>query len=34
LRWRLRYSHSPGEVIDLRDAAALARIVELIGRHW
>ncbi len=34
IAWPLRYSHSPGEVIDLRDAEALARIVELISRHW
>lgn len=34
ISWPLRYSHSPGEVIDLRDAEALARIVELISRHW
>jgi putative aminopeptidase FrvX len=34
ISWPLRYSHSPGEVIDLRDADALARIVELISRRW
>lgn len=32
--WPLRYSHSPGEVIDLRDAEALARIVAVIARFW
>lgn len=34
ISWPLRYSHSPGEVIDLRDAEALARIVEVISRSW
>jgi putative aminopeptidase FrvX len=32
--WPLRYSHSPGEVIDLRDLDALARIVTAIARRW
>jgi putative aminopeptidase FrvX len=32
--WPLRYSHSPGEVIDLRDLDALARIVAAIVRRW
>jgi putative aminopeptidase FrvX len=32
--WPLRYSHSPGEVIDTRDAEALAKIVEAIARNW
>ena len=27
LAWPLRYSHSPAEVIDLRDLRSLARIV-------
>ncbi|PYU35603.1 MAG: peptidase M42, partial [Acidobacteria bacterium] len=27
IAWPLRYSHSPGEVIDTRDLDALARIV-------
>ncbi|HKF21513.1 MAG TPA: peptidase M42 [Candidatus Angelobacter sp.] len=34
LGWPLRYSHSPGEVIDLRDLDALARIVTAIARRW
>ena len=34
LGWPLRYSHSPGEVIDVRDADALARIVAAIARSW
>ncbi len=32
--WPLRYSHSPGEVIDVRDAEALARIVAVLAREW
>jgi putative aminopeptidase FrvX len=32
--WPLRYSHSPGEVIDTRDLDALARIVAAIVRAW
>jgi len=32
--WPLRYSHSPGEVIDTRDLDALARIVASIARAW
>jgi putative aminopeptidase len=34
LGWPLRYSHSPGEVIDLRDLDALGKIVEAIARKW
>ncbi len=34
LGWPLRYSHSPGEVIDLRDLDALAAITEQISRSW
>ena len=34
LGWPLRYSHSPGEVIDLRGLDALARVVTAIGRRW
>lgn len=34
LGWPLRYSHSPGEVIDLRDLDALSRIVSVISRSW
>ena len=39
LGWPLRYSHSPAELIDLRDVVSLARIVERLakapepGRH-
>lgn len=32
--WPLRYSHSPGEVIDTRDVRALSRIVAAIARAW
>jgi len=32
--WPLRYSHSPAEVIDLRDLDALARIVAAVARRW
>lgn len=34
LGWPLRYSHSPGEVIDLRDLDALSRIVAAVSRSW
>ncbi|HLK31606.1 MAG TPA: hypothetical protein VKT29_00870, partial [Terriglobales bacterium] len=34
LGWPLRYSHSPGEVVDTRDVDALARIVAAIGKQW
>jgi putative aminopeptidase FrvX len=34
ISWPLRYSHSPGEVIDTRDLEALARIVAVIARNW
>jgi putative aminopeptidase len=34
LGWPLRYSHSPGEVIDLRDLDALAKIVATVARNW
>jgi len=34
LGWPLRYSHSPGEVIDTRDLQALARAVAAIARSW
>jgi len=34
LGWPLRYSHSPAEVIDTRDADALARIVAVIATSW
>jgi putative aminopeptidase FrvX len=32
--WPLRYSHSPGEVVDTRDVDALARIVAAVARQW
>jgi putative aminopeptidase FrvX len=32
--WPLRYSHSPAEVIDLRDLDALARIVATVSKNW
>ena len=34
LGWPLRYSHSPGEVIDTKDLEALGKIVEVIARKW
>ena len=34
LGWPLRYAHSPGEVIDVRDLEALARIVAALARRW
>jgi putative aminopeptidase FrvX len=34
LGWPLRYSHSPAEVIDIRDVDALARAVTAIVRSW
>lgn len=34
ISWPLRYSHSSGEVIDVRDAEALARVVEVLARRW
>lgn len=34
LGWPLRYSHSPGEVIDTRDLDALSRIVAAVSRSW
>lgn len=32
--WPLRYSHSPAEVIDLRDVAGLADVVQAIAEGW
>jgi putative aminopeptidase FrvX len=32
LSWPGRYSHSPGEVLDLRDLAALAELVEAVAK--
>lgn len=34
LAWPLRYSHSPGELIDTRDMDGLAAIVTAIAREW
>jgi putative aminopeptidase FrvX len=34
LGWPLRYSHSPAEVIDLRDVDSLARTVTAVARSW
>ena len=34
LGWPLRYSHSPGEVIDTKDLDALSQIVEVLVRKW
>ena len=34
LGWPLRYSHSAGEVIDVRDVDALAKIITAISRTW
>ncbi len=32
--WPLRYSHSPAEVVDLRDVASLADIVQAVAESW
>ena len=32
--WPLRYSHSPGEVIDTRDLDALARVLAAVAKSW
>lgn len=34
LAWPLRYSHSPAEVVDLRDVAALADLVVAAAEGW
>ena len=34
ISWPLRYSHSPGEIIDTRDLEALAHIVAAVARAW
>ncbi len=34
LAWPLRYSHSPGELIDTRDLDALAGIITVLARRW
>ncbi len=32
--WPLRYSHSPAEVVDLRDVAALAQLIGALAVGW
>ncbi len=32
--WPLRYSHSPAEVIDLKDVASLADIIRAVAETW
>jgi putative aminopeptidase FrvX len=32
--WPLRYSHSPAEVIDVRDLDALSKIIAVVARRW
>lgn len=34
LGWPLRYSHSPGEVIDTRDLDALSKIIAVLAKKW
>ncbi|HTO74239.1 MAG TPA: hypothetical protein VMJ30_10470, partial [Gemmatimonadales bacterium] len=34
LGWPLRYSHSPVEVVDLKDVAALAELVQASAEGW
>jgi putative aminopeptidase FrvX len=34
LGWPLRYSHSPGEVIDTRDVDALGKIIAVLAKSW
>ena len=34
LGWPLRYSHSPGEVIDTRDLDSLAHILAVLARNY
>jgi putative aminopeptidase FrvX len=34
LGWPLRYSHSPAEVVDVRDVEALGKIITAIAREW
>jgi putative aminopeptidase len=32
--WPLRYSHSPAEVVDLKDVASLADIIQAVAESW
>jgi putative aminopeptidase len=32
--WPLRYSHSPAEVVDLRDVVSLAELVQAVAELW
>jgi putative aminopeptidase FrvX len=32
--WPLRYSHSPVELVDLRDVAYLAELVQAVAERW
>jgi putative aminopeptidase FrvX len=32
--WPLRYSHSPAETMDLRDAASLAEMIQAVAEGW
>jgi putative aminopeptidase FrvX len=34
LAWPLRYSHSPAEVVDLRDVLGLADLVQAVAEAW
>ena len=34
LGWPLRYSHSPAEVIDLRDVVSLADLLRAVAENW
>ena len=34
LSWPLRYAHSPGEVVDMRDVVALTNIVTELAKEW
>jgi putative aminopeptidase FrvX len=34
LGWPLRYSHSPGEVIDVRDLDSLAKAIAALAKGW
>lgn len=34
LGWPLRYSHSPAEVVDVRDVDALGRIIAALAKSW